>query len=125
MSAQYEVDPATASSTSTRPGYMDCYTKGKTARAVKEGLPTYDGLFYSRLSPDASAYVYELHEAASEHGIYLLETATGVQKPFALNGDTLSFYPAWSPDGQYVAMYNVATAGQDWDHLDQVRDLPR
>lgn len=83
-------------------------TKGKTARAVKEGLPTYDGLFYSRLSPDASAYVYELHEAASEHGIYLLETATGVQKPFALNGDTLSFYPAWSPDGQYVAMYNVA-----------------
>lgn len=74
---------------------------------VKDGLPSYDGLFYSRLSPDCSAYVYELHEEEGERGIFLLDTATGTQRPLALNGDTLSFYPAWSPDGQYLAMYSV------------------
>lgn len=92
----------------------------KSAKEVAGNLPTYDGLFYSRVAPDASAYVYQLHEAAGDHGVYILDTATGEQKPFVLNGDTMCFYPEWSPDGKYVAMYEVArqagaTGGTTWD----------
>lgn len=81
--------------------------KSKTAKLVKGGLPTYDGMFMARMSPDSSAYVYQLHELDGEHGIFMLDAVTGAEKPFALNGDTMSFYPSWSPDGKYVAMYNV------------------
>jgi hypothetical protein len=35
--------------------------KSKSAKLVKGGLPTYDGMFAARLSPDSSAYIYQLH----------------------------------------------------------------
>lgn len=82
-------------------------SKGKTARLVKDGLPTYS-LFPASVSPDASAYIYEDHEVGGENGLYMLDTSTGNLTPFALNGDTVDFYASWSPDGQYVATYSVA-----------------
>jgi hypothetical protein len=81
--------------------------KGKTGKLVKDGLPTYS-LFPARVSPDASAYIYELHEVDGENGLYMLDTSIGNLTPFAPNGDTMDFYASWSPDGQYVATYSVA-----------------
>ncbi len=81
--------------------------KSGTARLVKGDLPTHYSTFQAAMSPDVSAFVYELHDADGEQGVYYLDTINGVERPFALNEDTMCFYPAWSPDGQYVAMYSV------------------
>ena len=79
----------------------------KAAKIVKDGLPTYDGMFMARMSPDSSSYVYQLHELDAGHGIFILDAVTGVQKSLAPNGDTMGFYPSWSPDSKYVAFYTV------------------
>lgn len=81
--------------------------KSKTARLIKGDLPARDSMLQASISPDSSAYVYELQQAGSGQGVYYLDTQTGEVRPFALNGDTMRFFPTWSPDGQYVAMYNV------------------
>lgn len=90
----------------------------KTAKVVRDGLPTYDGMFAARMAPDASAYIYQLHELDAGHGIFLLDVATGDQKVFAPNGETMGFYPAWSPDSKYVAYYTVqrkpGKTGTEW-----------
>jgi dipeptidyl aminopeptidase/acylaminoacyl peptidase len=75
-------------------------------RQVKGDLPNYDGLFFPRPSPDGRYYVYDLREKDA-HGVYLLDTETGQQKPILPTGETMSFYPAWSPDGKYIAAYTV------------------
>ena len=81
--------------------------KSKTARLIKGDLPARDSTFQASISPDSSAYVYELQQADGEQGVYYLDTQSGEARPFALNGDTMCFFPTWSPDGQYVAMYSV------------------
>jgi hypothetical protein len=73
---------------------------------IRVGLPTYDGLFYARISPDGNHFVYELLEDGKS-GVYILEASSGVEKPLLPNGDTMSFIPQWSPDGKYVAAYTV------------------
>ena len=79
----------------------------KAAKIVKDRLPTYDSTFMARMSPDSSAYVYQLHELDAGHGIFMLNAVTGEQKSLAPNGDTMGFYPSWSPDSKYVALYTV------------------
>jgi Tol biopolymer transport system component len=81
--------------------------KTGAAKQVKGDLPVYDGMFVAHLSPDASTWVYQLHDVGGRHGIYTLDAATGAEKPLIPNGDTMSFYPAWSPDGKYMALYVV------------------
>ncbi|MGE5484628.1 MAG: TolB family protein [Ignavibacteriales bacterium] len=73
-------------------------------RAVRTGMPTYDGLFWPRLSPDGRYYAYDLHEQHG-NGVHVLDADTGKERPLLLNGETASFYPSWSPDGRYVAAY--------------------
>lgn len=78
-----------------------------TANTVKQEPPTFQGSLAAELSPDKTAYVYNLHEP-DKYGVYLLDLGTGAETPLMPTGDTLSFYPAWSPDGKYVAAYTVA-----------------
>lgn len=96
--------------------------KSKTARLIKGDLPNRDSTFQASISPDSSAYVYELQGAAGEQGVYYLNTQTGEERPLALNGDTMCFFPTWSPDGQCVAMYSVerlpGKAGTSWADYD-------
>lgn len=85
---------------------------GKKLEKVKVDLPTYDGLFYARISPDGKYFVYELHEE-SKSGVYLLNAESGVETALLQRGETMSFVPFWSPDGKYVAVYTVhRKAGQ-------------
>lgn len=78
----------------------------KSVRVIKGDLPSYDSLFNPRLSPDGNYYVYDIHEQGRT-GVYILDTATGEEKPLLPAKGTLSFMPSWSPDGKYVAAYTV------------------
>lgn len=78
----------------------------KQMRQIKGELPLYDGFFYPKLSPTGDYYVYELYEK-DRSGIYLLDTKTGEEKALLPTGENLSFYPFWSPDGKYIAVYTV------------------
>ncbi|MGB9867635.1 MAG: hypothetical protein ACPLPR_07030 [Bacillota bacterium] len=78
----------------------------RTMRQVKGGLPVYDGLFYPRLSPTGEYFAYDIYEE-DRAGVCLLDVATGQEKVLLDVGDSLSFYPSWSPDGKYIACYTV------------------
>ena len=78
----------------------------KALRLVKGDLPTYDSLFYIRISPTGEYAVYDLHEADKD-GLYIVETATGKERPLLPTGETMSFLPQWSPDGKYIAVYTA------------------
>ena len=74
---------------------------------VKQEPPTFQGSLAAELSPDRTAAVYNLHEEG-KNGVYMLDLGTAAETPLIPSGDTMSFYPVWSPDGQYVAAYTVA-----------------
>ncbi|MGE5483476.1 MAG: hypothetical protein ACM3X4_00485 [Ignavibacteriales bacterium] len=57
-------------------------------------MPTYDGLFRPGLSPDGRCYAYDLYEERG-NGVHALD----------VDGNTASFYPSWSPDARYMAVY--------------------
>lgn len=82
-------------------------TGNRELSLIKDGLPIYDGLFFPKLSPTGEYYVYQIHEENQE-GIYILDTATGTQRPLLPSGDNMYFHPTWSPDGQYIAAYCVS-----------------
>lgn len=88
---------------------------------VKIGLPTYDGLFFPRLSPDGAHFAYDLLEQG-RRGVYVLDASSGAEKVLLPNGDTMSFLPQWSPDGKYLAAYTVqrkaGETGADFDAYD-------
>lgn len=77
----------------------------KSLTVLKSDLPDY---IYRRPipSPKGDYFVYELNEK-DKSGIFIFNTATGEEKPLLPNGDTMSFYPAWSFDGKYIAAYTV------------------
>lgn len=85
--------------------------RDESLRLVKGDLPTYDGLFIVRVSPVGRYAVYEMYEPDKE-GIYILDIATGEERPLLTTGATKSFLPQWSPDGKYIMAY---TAGQKPD----------
>lgn len=88
--------------------------RDRSLQLVKKSLPTYDGLFNPKISPDGRYFVYEMYEE-DKRGIFLLDAATGSERPLLLSDETMSFYPSWSPDGQYIAAYTASrkAAGQD------------
>jgi Tol biopolymer transport system component len=79
---------------------------GSEPSALRQNLPSYDGLLYPRLSPDGRYFVYELWEP-EQSGIYVLDTATGTETCLAPREETMSFAPRWSPDGRYLAYYTA------------------
>ncbi len=86
----------------------ECDLKTRSLRLVKSDLPTYDGLFAVRVSPAGRYAVYQLWEE-DKKGIYVMDIATGEERPLLPVGETRSFLPQWSPDGEYILAY---TAGQ-------------
>ncbi|MCL6448652.1 MAG: hypothetical protein K6U04_10965 [Armatimonadetes bacterium] len=76
---------------------------GKKTR-LKDNIPSYDGLFYPRLSPAGDSCVYELWEPGQK-GIFLLNLESGREKALALNGGNWNFLPRYSPDGSHLAYY--------------------
>lgn len=93
---------------------------GKNLTVLKEDLPDY-AYRHPIPSPTGDYFVYELNED-EKSGIFILDTKTKEERPLAVNGDTMSFYPAWSPDGKYVAAYIVdkkeGATGTSWrDYL--------
>lgn len=94
----------------------------RALKRIKGDLPTYDRLFFPKLSPTGDHFVYELHEPG-ENGIFILDTATSEERPLLPNGETMSFYPSWSRDGKLVAAYTVnrkkdAPSGTSWQAYD-------
>ena len=100
----------------------------RTLTALKDDLPDY--LYRQPIpSPDGKFFVYELNEE-ERSGIFLFDTDTKKERPLLITGDTISFYPAWSFDGNYIAAYAVerkedaeGTAWQDYNFFEG-EDMP-
>jgi hypothetical protein len=97
----------------------------RSLRQVKGGLPIYDGLFFPKISSTGEYVIYEMH-GTDKDGVYILETATGKERPLLPTGDTMSFLPAWSPDGKYIASYTVGQkpAGSGFAAWDRYQTYP-
>ncbi|KUK41307.1 MAG: hypothetical protein XD69_0647 [Clostridia bacterium 62_21] len=79
---------------------------GGHKQLLRDGLPSYDGLFYPRLSPTGDYYVYELWEP-DKKGIYVLCTRDAEEKVLKPNGPTWNFGPRFSADGSRLAYYTA------------------
>ncbi len=77
-----------------------------TKRLIREDFPNYGPLFYFALSPKGDYAVYSLNED-DRRGIFIMDLATGTERPLLPAGDTFSFYPVWSPDGKYIMAYTA------------------
>lgn len=92
----------------------------RTLSVLKDDLPDY--LYRQPIpSPNGDFYVYELNEG-EKSGIFIFDTKTRTERPLLPTGDTISFYPAWSYDGKYIAAYTVErkpeSTGTSWqDYL--------
>ncbi len=73
---------------------------------LRDDFPDYGTLFYLAISPKGDYAVYNLNQD-DKLGVFIMDLATGEEKPLLPAGDTLSFYPTWSPDGKYVAAYTA------------------
>ncbi|KXG77558.1 Protein TolB [Fervidicola ferrireducens] len=79
----------------------------ETVSCLKKGLPSYDGLFYPRLSPVGDYFAYEKYEP-DVPGVYVLDTKTGEERLLAGDNGVIRFSPIWSPDGLHLAYYVAA-----------------
>lgn len=96
---------------------------GSEPLALRRNLPSYDGLFYPRLSPGGTHFVYELWEP-KQSGIYVLDTASGAETCLAPRGETMSFAPTWSPDGRHLAYYTATGKKGNTDPYDKYDIIP-
>lgn len=107
--------------------FIDCKTSiwefdtvQKSLRLVRTGLP--DSPYLNPVpSPTGAYYVYPREDEGRE-GLYILDTATGEERTLMPNGETRSFYPSWSFDAKYIAVYTVGrkpgAAGTTWHSYD-------
>ncbi|MGE5578476.1 MAG: TolB family protein [Bacillota bacterium] len=75
-------------------------------RLVRGDLNEDYGISTSAMSPTGTHLAYEVYQEAKS-GIFLIDLSTGEEKVLIPDLDSLSFFPAWSPDGKYVAAYTV------------------
>ncbi|TYP56159.1 TolB family protein [Thermosediminibacter litoriperuensis] len=90
---------------------------------LKRGLPSYDGLFFPRLSPGGDHFTYEKYEPEG-NGIYILDTTTGEEKLLVKGGEVMHFSPTWSPDGRHIAYYSAGKDGEGYFDLIQGENYP-
>ncbi len=74
---------------------------------LRDDFPDYGTLFYLAISPKGDYAVYNLNQD-DKLGVFIMDLETGEEKPLLPAGETLSFYPAWSPDGKYIAAYTAS-----------------
>ncbi len=88
-------------------------------------LPTAGGACWPAWSPDGRRLLsVGLDEEPS--ALTLRELATNTRQPFVAHPTLWSYYPDWSPDGQFVA-FSVSPAhheGEDWDVAIAAVDRP-
>lgn len=82
----------------------------KNLRLLRDDFPSYFGLFHVAVSPTADHVMYSSLDRDDKSGIYVMDVASGIERPLLPIGDSLSFYPSWSPDGKYVAAYTARRA---------------
>jgi len=75
-------------------------------RLIRGDLNEEYGIATSAISPLGTHLVYGIYQE-EKSGIYLIDISTGDERPLLAADDSLSFFPAWSPDGRYVAVYTV------------------
>ncbi|MGI6642695.1 MAG: TolB family protein [Bacillota bacterium] len=83
--------------------------QSNTKRLIRKDFPNYGSLFYFALSPRGDYAVYSLNEH-DRTGIFIMDLATGTERPLLAAGDTYSFYPVWSPDGRYIMAYTASSS---------------
>jgi hypothetical protein len=64
------------------------------------------GISTSAISPLGTHLVYGTYRE-DKTGLYIIDIATGEERPLLVADDSLSFFPSWSPDGKYIAAYTV------------------
>jgi hypothetical protein len=75
---------------------------------IRDDLPTYvHGIFNVEVSPTGDHVVYGVG-GEEKSGVYIMNTATGEESLLMPTGDSMSFYPSWSPDGRYIALYTAS-----------------
>jgi Tol biopolymer transport system component/imidazolonepropionase-like amidohydrolase len=79
---------------------------GKTPRQI-----THDSYYKQgpAWSPDGKTLAYVTDKGGAEN-IYLMDVATGLDKPLASSAAAAQIFPAWSPDGRWIAFQDQTGA---------------
>ena len=80
--------------------------ESKSYRLIRDDLPMYYGISVVAMSPKGDQIVCSVY-GEEKSGVYIFDVASGDEKPLVETGQSLSFYPNWSPDGSYVLMYTL------------------
>lgn len=86
--------------------FVEFDLESKSHRVIRDNLPAYYGLSTVAVSPKGDQIVYATY-GEEKSGLYVVDVATGTERTLVETGESLSFYPSWSPDGKYIAMYTV------------------
>lgn len=87
--------------------YLEFDLESGTCRVVRDDLPTYhNGISMVAVSPKGDKIVYGVY-GEDKSGVYIIDVSSGAEIPLVETGESLSFYPTWSPDGEYIAMYTL------------------
>ncbi|HHX28070.1 MAG: TolB family protein [Bacillota bacterium] len=86
--------------------FLEYDLESRTHRLVRDDLPSYYGISVVTMSPKGDQIVYSVY-GEDKSGVYIFDVASGAEKPLVETGKSLSFYPSWSPDGEYISMYTV------------------
>jgi hypothetical protein len=84
-------------------------------RLISDNFPNYYGISVVAVSPNKDKIVYSVYQE-DKSGIYIMDIATGEEKPLLPTGETLSFFPMWSPDGKYIAAYTLEKVADNIDN---------
>jgi hypothetical protein len=94
--------------------------KSQTLEALKQDLPPDDSPLVNPLfSPSGEFLIYGSYgdnrnadkPGGGELGVYLVDLKTGDETVILPVGDTFSFYPRWSPDGNWISAYTASRNG--------------
>lgn len=80
-------------------------TGGQKPKPVITGLAGNFGPHDPVLSPDGKYLAYP--RLGDKPGLYVVSTSGGPEVAIAPRGDTMSFYPSWSPDSKHIAYYTA------------------
>ncbi len=73
-----------------------------TSRRIREGLPSWDGMFQAFPSPTGEAFAYS-GPLEGTTALSVFDTRSGSETRIHPDGIGWSIFPQWSPDGRYLA----------------------